>query len=288
MLNINKILVPIDFPNASLSVLHQAATLARRFKAQIVMLHVVTDLSRAAGIPDPGHELPNWDLLTAMLQEAQKQQDLSLASELYGLNIQRILDKGDPASAIVRAAEAENVELIMMASHGFTFDQFLLGSVAAKVLHKTEIPVWTGAHVDEFAVQPLTVRDVLCAVDLGPRSDKAILWASQIATEFGARLSLAHVTDGVQLFGPGGWHTDQHWKDALVSDASRRIAKLEQDTGIKAEVFIGSGEVPKILSQAVKQMDADLLVTACYPYGGNLRTHGYGIICAVPIPVLNV
>ena len=90
-----------------------------------------------------------------MLQEAQKQQDLSLASELYGLNIQRILDKGDPASAIVRAAEAENVQLIMMASHGFTFDQFLLGSVAAKVLHKTEIPVWTGAHVDEFAVQPL-------------------------------------------------------------------------------------------------------------------------------------
>jgi hypothetical protein len=31
-----------------------------------------------------------------------------------------------------------------------------------------------------------------------------------------------------------------------------------------------------------------LLVTGCRPYGGHLRTHGYAIICAVPIPVLSV
>jgi nucleotide-binding universal stress UspA family protein len=58
--------------------------------------------------------------------------------------------------------------------------------------------------------------------------------------------------------------------------------------GVKAEVFIGSGDVPKVLSQAAKQTSADLLVTGCYPYGGHLGTHGYGIICAVQIPVLNV
>jgi hypothetical protein len=58
--------------------------------------------------------------------------------------------------------------------------------------------------------------------------------------------------------------------------------------GIKANVFIGSGDVPEVLSQAAKQMKADLLVTECYPYGGNLRIHGYAIICAVPIPVLSV
>jgi hypothetical protein len=58
--------------------------------------------------------------------------------------------------------------------------------------------------------------------------------------------------------------------------------------GIKAEVFIGSGDVPKVLSQSAKQTKADLLVTGCYPYCAHLRTHGYAIICAVPIPVLNV
>ena len=66
------------------------------------------------------------------------------------------------------------------------------------------------------------------------------------------------------------------------------LFRSQQDTGIKADVFIGSGDVPKVLSQAAKQTKADLLVTVCYPYGGNLRIHGYAIICAVPIPVLSV
>jgi nucleotide-binding universal stress UspA family protein len=110
----------------------------------------------------------------------------------------------------------------------------------------------------------------------------------EISAKFAACLTLAHVTAGVELWGPGGWSVDREWKDALVRDATLRIAKLEQDTGIKADVFIGSGDVPKILSQVVKQTNADLLVTGCYPYGGNLRTHGYGIICAVPVLVLSV
>jgi hypothetical protein len=58
--------------------------------------------------------------------------------------------------------------------------------------------------------------------------------------------------------------------------------------GVKADVFIGSGDVAKVLGQAAKQTKADLLVTECYPYGGNLRIHGYAIICTVPIPVLSV
>ena len=67
------------------------------------------------------------------------------------------------------------------------------------------------------------------------------------------------------------------------------MAKLQQETGIKADVLIGSGDVPKVLSQqAAKQTKSDLLVTGFYPYGGHLRTHGYGTICAVSIPVLSM
>jgi len=67
------------------------------------------------------------------------------------------------------------------------------------------------------------------------------------------------------------------------------MARLQQDAGIAAEVFIGSGDVPQVLGQAVAQTKADLLVTGCNPYDGHLRSaHGYGIIRAVPVPVLNV
>jgi nucleotide-binding universal stress UspA family protein len=288
MMDIEKILLPVDFPIASLDVIHQAAALARHFNSKIVILHVLAASNHAAGMAEDGHELAGRDLLPSIICEAQKQLDMSLEPELDGLKIRCVLVKGDPARTIVQMAEEEKADLVMMPSHGSTFEQFLLGSVTTKVLHRTECPLWTGAHVEASPVQEFSVRSVLCAVDFGPRSDVAVLWAAQIAAEFHARLTLAHVTAGVELWGPGGWYVDQKWKDALVRDASHRIAKLQQDSGIKAEVFIGSGDVPKILSQAAKQTGADLLVTGCYPYGGNLRTHGYGIICAVPIPVLSV
>jgi nucleotide-binding universal stress UspA family protein len=288
MLNTKKILLPVDFPDPSLPVIEQAATLARHFGAEIVMLHVVTAQSRAAGVPDDGPERARWNLLTEILRTTGKNPQHALATQLEGLTIKRLLLDGDPARAIVQSAQQELADLIMMPSHGSTFDQFLLGSVTAKVLHRTECPVWTGAHSEDSPVQSFAIRNVLCAVDFGLRSDQTVSWASQIAAEFGAGLTLAHVTAGVEFWGPGGSYVDQEWKEALVGDASRRMEQLQQHLCIKAEVFIGSGDVPKVLSQAAKQTNADLLVTGSYPYGGHLRTHGYSIICAAQIPVLNV
>jgi nucleotide-binding universal stress UspA family protein len=116
----------------------------------------VTALSRAAGVPEPA----DWDLLTMILANARKQSDQSIASELGGLTIHRLLGEGDPSSAIIQAAALQNADLIMMSSHGSAFDQFLLGSVTAKVLHKAECPLWTGAHVEESQEQPFTIRNV--------------------------------------------------------------------------------------------------------------------------------
>ena len=62
MLNIKKILLPVDFPDTSLPVIHQAATLAHHFRAEIVMLHVVTALSHTAGVPEDARACC-WDML---------------------------------------------------------------------------------------------------------------------------------------------------------------------------------------------------------------------------------
>ncbi|MGA9447576.1 MAG: universal stress protein, partial [Candidatus Sulfotelmatobacter sp.] len=283
-----KILLPVDFPNPSLRVVHQAAALAHHFHSEIVMLHVVTARSHAAGVPEDGPELAAWDMLAEMVKGAQNSLDQSLGPELEGLAIRCVLLKGDPARAIVQTTQVEKADMIMMPSHGYTFNQFLLGSVTAKVLHGTECPVWTSAHVEESTVQEFAIRNVLCAVDLGPRSHQTVSWAAQMAAEFGACLTLVHVTASAEIWAPGGSYVNPKWKEQLVGDASQHLADLQQDMGIKADVLIGSGDVPKVLSQAAKQTKADLLVSGCYPYGGNLRIHGYAIICAVPIPVLSV
>ena len=288
MLNLKKILLPVDYPVASLNVIRQAAILAHHFTSEIMVLHVATERSHAAGVPEDAREMADWDLLAAIIRQAQNQQDPSLGPDLAGLTIRCKLVKDDVAFAIVQTAQEEKADLIMMPSHSFTFYQFLLGTVTAKVVHGTECPVWTGAHLEGPPGQKFAIRSVLCAVKFGPRCNLTASWASQLAADFGARLTLVNVTGGVELWGPGGDYVDEKWKEALVGDASRQIAKLQQDTGIKADVIIGSGDVPKVLSQAAKQTKADLLVTGCYPYDGHLRTHGFETICAVQIPVLNV
>jgi nucleotide-binding universal stress UspA family protein len=288
MLNIKKILLPVDFPNASLRVLHQAAMLARHFQSEIVLLYVVSVESQAAGVPQDGPDFAGWNLLAEILKVAEKNNnpDQSLRPQLQGLTTRSVLREGDTAQAIVQTAQVENADLIMMPSHGRTFNRFLLGSAAAKA--GSECPVWTGTYVEEPPIPAFAIHSVLCAIDFGPRSQLTASWAAQMADAFGARLTLANVTYDVGIWAPGGNYVNPRLKAELVADATDQMAALQKETGIKADVFIGSGDVPKVLSQAAKQTQADLLVTGCYPYGGNLRINGYNIISASLIPVLNV
>ncbi len=286
MLNIKKILLPVDLPNASLRVLHQAAMLAHHFQSEIVLLYVVSAESQAAGVPQDGPDLAGWDMLAEIVKGAEKNQDQSLRPQLEGLAIRTVFLEGDTAQAIVQTAQVQNADLIMMPSHGRTFNQFLLGSAAAKA--GSECPVWTGTYVEEPPIPEFAIHSVLCAIDFGPRAELTASWAAQMSDAFGARLTLANVTYDAGIWAPGGNYVNPRLKAELVEDATDQMAALQKETGIKAEVFIGSGDVPKVLSQAAKQTQADLLVTGCYPYGGNLRINGYNVISASSIPVLNV
>jgi nucleotide-binding universal stress UspA family protein len=297
MLSIKKILLPLDFPNASLRVVHEAAILARHFQAEIVMLHTVTKLSRAAGVPENAAKLGDWDMLAEILKAAQKSPEhATLGAELAGLNVHRLLAKGDPAHAIMHTAQQERVDLIMMPSRGHAFSEFLIGSVTAKVAGAADCPVWTGAHLqadletplENRPVQKLTIRHIVCAVDYRSHRHKTVAWAQQLAKAFDARLTLANAATASRPWGPGGNYLDRKWNDHLVADAKRHVAEIQKEMGIEAEVFVGCGDLPKVLSEAVKETKADVLVTGCRPCGAHLRTHGYGIIRELPIPVLCV
>ena len=287
----NKILLPVDFPNISPGVVHQAAFLARHFHSEIILLHVVTPLSYPAGMLESGHELTARDLHAEIVKRAQKELDQSLRPELDGIAVKRLLLRGDPAREIAQTARDEKVDLIVMSTHGHgALYRFLLGSVAAKVLHDSDCPVWTDAHLEEAPAREFAIRNVLCAVDLSPHSRNTVSQAAQVAAEFGARLTLVHITASVEIYGPGGSHVLPEWKEALVGYATKEIAKLQQDVGTKAEVIIDSGDVHKALNRAAEQAKGDLLVIGHLPSGGHLGENGsgYAIIRESHIPVLSV
>jgi nucleotide-binding universal stress UspA family protein len=286
----NKILLPVDFSNTSLRVVHQAALLARHFHSEIILLHVVAPMSYPVGILEIGYELTG-DLHAEIMKRAQRDLEQSLRSELDTIAVKRLLLRGDPAREIARTARDEKVDLIVMSTHGHgVFYRFLLGSVAAKVLHDSDCPVWTDAHLEEAPVREFTIRNVLCAVDLNYHSRNTVSRAAEMAAAVDATLTLVHVTAGAEIYGPGGSHVDPVWKETIVGFAAKEIANLQQDVGTKANVIIDSGNVPELLNRAAEETKADLLVIGHMPSGGHLGANGsgYAIIRESHIPVLSV
>ena len=89
MLNIRKILLPVVFTDPSTDssrhLMHQAAWLARRFHAEIILLHVVSPLSYPYGMLEPGHDVTARDLHAQVVQWAQKVWTATTAGASTGL-----------------------------------------------------------------------------------------------------------------------------------------------------------------------------------------------------------
>lgn len=135
-MNARKILYPTDFSAMSLTALEVATALARERDASLMIVHVEEPPLGYAGVEfDYRPEAPRDEML-AMLKEIVPT-DISVPFE-------HRLIAGLPAPAIVEMAERENVDLIVMATHGRTgLTRVLLGSVAEEVVRTAKCPVLT-------------------------------------------------------------------------------------------------------------------------------------------------
>jgi universal stress protein A len=133
MENYKHILLAVDFYEHCEAVANRAKDLANRFQAKLSIIHVVDNLPMAeAGY---GMEMPfNMDL-TAELMAAAKKKLAKLAEELAVTEDKLWLEMGSPSTEIIRVAEENKVDLIVVGSHGRHGLALLLGSTANGVLH---------------------------------------------------------------------------------------------------------------------------------------------------------
>ena len=294
MFSIDTILVPVFDPETfrdSRRLLDQLAWLARRFRSEIVLLHVVSSFDYPAGLLERGNEITERDLNSSAIQRAETGLAELQLPELDGVHVTRLLLRGNPARQIVQTALDRNASLIAMpASRDKGFYEFLSGSVTSNILGECACPVWMGSHIDERSEPEFSLRHILCSIDLTPHNLHTVALAAQIAAAAGAKLTLVHITSGVEVWGPGGMHIDPEWKKNLTGIAAREIANLQQELGINADVIIDSGSVTELLNRAVDTSNADVLVIGRIPGRSHLgdNGHGFSIARESTIPVLSV
>jgi len=140
---IQKVLVPIDFSDYSKNSLRYAVNFAKQFNAEIYLIYVVEpviyppDFSMGQiAIPSVNAE---WD------ERAREElQNLAKTEIPEGVNVKTILKNGKPFLEIIDTASEENVDLIIIATHGHSgVEHILFGSTAEKVVRKAPCPVLT-------------------------------------------------------------------------------------------------------------------------------------------------
>ncbi len=142
-MKIDRILAPVDFSEFSACGILQAAELAQQFEAELVVLHVVPTNQAEAMVWAPGNP---WE-------EVEKDVNREIAEFLKenlppdvldAVRTRTIISAGVPSLQIVQASNEEDVDLIVMATHGRTgIKHTFLGSVAEAVVRLSRKPVWT-------------------------------------------------------------------------------------------------------------------------------------------------
>jgi nucleotide-binding universal stress UspA family protein len=278
MVRFQKILFPVDFSERSLGAGRYVQALAEHFAAEVVMLHVVEPFTYDSSV---------LDKMAVRKMELQ----LFMNAEFRQLRVKRMVLEGDPTRRIAETAKAENVDLIMMPTHGWgVYRRFIMGSVTAKVLHDARGPVWTCGHAEDSPARDrLRFDKFLCAIDLGPKSAGVLSWAHDLARAFGAQLTIAHVCQTIEMGVAALAGADV--MPILAGRAQDALAKLCGDLGISAASQILSGDVAQSLQRVARECESSMMVVGRSTDGeipGRLGAHCYSIVRQAPCPVISV
>lgn len=211
---------------------------------------------------------------------------------------------GDVAKEIVQYANSSKVDLIVMATHGYSkAKKWMFGSVTQKVLYGTEIPVLlikpaSPAISGEF-------NRILVPVDGSPFSEATLPYAVELVKKTDKEILLLHVCEppivpsyGLKPINPT-WkkYRDDIWEEKEKMATTYLAEKLDElkKNRIKASsriVKAQSGEVVKTIMQVSKEEDIDLIAVATQGQTGvNRRVYGSvanRIVEEISLPILLV
>lgn len=142
-----KILLTTDGSERSEAAVDQAVKLARKFDAEPHILYVVdigvnSSYGSVTDLMSRLESVGNFEKIGEKATESIQKQ-----VEEKGLTPKVAIKRGVPHRKILDYAEEEDIDIIVMSTHGRSgLDRMLLGSVTEKVIRSSKIPVLTVSH----------------------------------------------------------------------------------------------------------------------------------------------
>lgn len=202
MLNIERILCPVDFSDGSAKAYDYAYSLALRYRAKLYVEHVIDLLAGSYpyyNFPDLAANNIYWDMSKGADERLHKMVEHHAVD---GVQAEMVVHKGFVPDSILTFAKSQGVDLIVMGTHGRRgLDRLVMGSVTEHVLRRAHCPVLAvrrPAHDfvnPEQTQEPVRLQRILLCTDFSKCANSALKYALSLAQEYNAELTLLHVLE---------------------------------------------------------------------------------------------
>lgn len=298
---IKNILFATDFSEVSEAALPYVTALSLRYGSTVHVAHVLPEATFVRPSPvDPA-------LFGSIYEEAHsgaQEKIQRLSGRLRGFPHETYIRHGKVSDVLTEIIREQEIDLLVVGTHGRTgLGKLVMGSVAEEIFRQAPCPVLTVgprvASVEQVVearhdrdVRPVQIkfRRILFATDFQPESAKNVSYATSLAREFHAQLTLLHVIEDY------GNHL--HERPGPIDTALRKLEELvPEDAGLlyRPECLAEFGVPAELILQTAAEYDADLIVMGVRSAASHIgaATHLSGssahkVVVGANCPVLTV
>jgi len=301
MIELRRILCPVDFSEISRRALDHAVALAHRRGSTVLALHVLPLAAPLPMAPAPVYPAatmpPDPGTRRSVLEELE---NAVAPARRQGVRVETLVREGDAVHAILQETEQLPIDVVVMGSHGAGgFEHLVMGSVAEKILRKAPCPVLTvGPPASgEDAARGVRFDHVLCPVDFSEPSIRALEYAISLVEGPSSRLTLFHVHEQI-LYSFLPYERaleDAHYVRADLDEIQKHLKGILPDNVsdlCTPRVLARRGRPHEEILRLAREDQADVIVLGVHgrPFLerlllGSVTSH---VVRGAPCPVLTV
>lgn len=271
------ILLPLDGSPLAERVLPHAVALAKAFDSQVTLLQVVTKKRNAnqQSIINP----MNWKMRKSEAEAYLRTIKARLAK--VGIKTHIAVLEGTPALEIINYARVENVQLIILSSHGSSgVSAWNINSVVQKVLLRTFVPVMIIRAYQEVEddLSGLEYNRVFLPLDGSKRAECILPLAKSISDAHASKVFLTHIVEEPRL----PRQTPLSDEDKALISRLEKINKIEAERYLESiscqfveerveKVILISSKPTAALHNLVIEEEIDLVILSAHGFSGENR-----------------
>lgn len=292
MLEVKRILCPLDFSEFSVRAYRHALSLAEHYRAKLIAQHTVEVWRHPSASFAATADLYE-EYCQALRGNGREQlQEFVKNYTDYEVQPELVVDEGIAADSILSRAQEQKSDLIVMGTHGLRgFDRLMLGSVTDRVMRRAPCPVLAVREPPRDSVaagqsrrSPHRLDRILASIDFSKDSEQALNYAFSAAAEYDAELTLLHVLEKV----PSAAKMDEE-----IAEHTAQLDKLippERRKTLKIKTALRIGKPYQQIIQFAQETQIDLVTMGVRGRGAlDIAVFGstsYRVMQLGPCPVL--